>query len=54
MEINNFEINNDYCIMYNERFALTVEAFLFKKIRHVNSLYVIGYGISQVDLGQFE
>ena len=31
-------MNNDYCIMYNERFALTGEAILFKKLHYTKSL----------------
>jgi hypothetical protein len=47
-------MNNDYCIMYNGRFGLAAEAFLFKNVHLVNHLSAIGYVNNWVDFGQFE
>ncbi|MCF7955881.1 MAG: hypothetical protein K9M75_08780, partial [Phycisphaerae bacterium] len=52
--IGQFEMNNVYCLMYNEGFGLTAEAILYKYTCYANPLIVIGYIVSQADFGQFE
>lgn len=47
-------MNNDYCILYNERFGLAAEAISLKNICYVNPSTAPAYFVFRASFGQFE